>query len=537
MMGDTSIGTTRNTTVSSFYIQNTEVTKAEWDLVANWSITHGYNINTNYAQGKASNHPAQNVIWYSAIKWCNAKSEMEGLTPFYYTDSSFTQVYRTGNINVNNNYVNWSANGYRLPTEAEWEYAARAGSQGFNFTWATNNISQSRANYYSCSGTPYDQGPVGYNPAYNNTTPYTSPVGSFAPNAYGLYDMAGNVFEMCWDIYAASYPIGLDVDPHGPLFGQPVRVVRGGSWGGPYPSCAYVEMVFYRSPTALDGPINTMGFRVAKNAVQVMQPPITTNITNCTTISSPGNYVLTQSLIPKSGNSCINISVSNVALDCAGKSIVNRSFGKNGIYASNVINITIKNCNISVGCTGQFGYAIYFNGVNNSLITNNILNNNYWDGIYLDFSSNNTISSNIANNNYYGIWIDDPSSGNKIISNTANNNSWYGIVWSYSSNNILTSNTANNNNWGTLFTASLNNKIISHTANNNNGYGIRIDGYTNLNIINKSINNTILGTSQARGNGIRDIYLDTISYNNSGSLNCTTIESGNINGNNITCYN
>ena len=131
------------------------------------------------------------------MKWCNARSQQAGKTPVYYTDAGFTQVYTNGQITV---YANWEAVGYRLPTEAEWEKAARGGLSGQRFPWG-NAISQNLANYKgntSLSG-GYDLGPNGYNSigSTGGTSPATSPVGSFAPNGYGLYDMAGNVYEWC----------------------------------------------------------------------------------------------------------------------------------------------------------------------------------------------------------------------------------------------------------------------------------------------------------------------------------------------------
>ena len=87
----------------------------------------------------------QTVNWYDCVKWCNARSQQEGLTPVYYTDAGLTQVYTNGETTTV--YANWTANGYRLPTEAEWEKAARGGLSGQRFPWG-NTITESQANYY-----------------------------------------------------------------------------------------------------------------------------------------------------------------------------------------------------------------------------------------------------------------------------------------------------------------------------------------------------------------------------------------------------
>jgi formylglycine-generating enzyme len=120
-------------------------------------------------------------------------------------------------------YVNWAANGYRLPTQVEWEKAARGGAPGHRFPWSdTDTINWSRANYSAAPGSySYDVNSTsGCNPAWTSGgAPYTAPVGSFAANGYGLYDMAGNVDERCWDL------VGFYPNPG--LWG---RARRGGSW-------------------------------------------------------------------------------------------------------------------------------------------------------------------------------------------------------------------------------------------------------------------------------------------------------------------
>ncbi len=133
-------------------------------------------------------------------------------------------------VDVQNDWVKWNG-GYRLPTEAEWEKAARGGLSGKRFPWG-DTITHNQANYDSFSLYSYDVSTTrGYHPNYQSGDyPYTSPVGSFAPNGYGLYDTAGNVWGWCWDWYG-SYSSSSQTDPRGPGSGS-IRVNRGGSWYG-----------------------------------------------------------------------------------------------------------------------------------------------------------------------------------------------------------------------------------------------------------------------------------------------------------------
>ncbi len=226
-----------------FYILSTEVSQQQWvDVFGN---------NPSYFSGM--DRPVENVSWYDCCIYCNRLSQTEGLTPCYYSDASYTTVF-DGTPPVTSGSVYWqqSANGYRLPTEAEWEYACRAG---------TTTAYNSGADNTDCEEDP-NLDPLGWY-MYNSDTGQgreTHSVGLKQANNWGLYDMHGNVREWCWDRYAVDYyGVSPSTDPTGPASGS-FRMLRGGGWDYNASFCRSANRLVY----APGDRYNFVGFRLMR---------------------------------------------------------------------------------------------------------------------------------------------------------------------------------------------------------------------------------------------------------------------------------
>jgi formylglycine-generating enzyme required for sulfatase activity len=235
-------GPQHQVTVGSFSMGKHEVTQAEYEAV----------MGTNPSYFKGTKLPVEQVSWYDAIEYCNKRSEKEGLTPAYTVNR--TRVDPNNKNSDDNDNLKWqvtwnkNSNGYRLPTEAEWEYACRAGTATPFSTGS--NITTAQANYDG--NYPYNKNKKG---TYREKT---TDAGSFAANSWGLHDMHGNVWEWCWDWYGA-YSSGAQSDPGGAVSGA-YRVYRGGSWhvNGRYLRSAYRD---YFTPSHR---FNYLGFRLVR---------------------------------------------------------------------------------------------------------------------------------------------------------------------------------------------------------------------------------------------------------------------------------
>lgn len=255
---DHEIGSYRWTVRDPFHMDQTEITLKQWREVKKWA-TERSDIKDNATReffkyefdnnefGKADDHPVVGVSWLDCVKWCNARSEMEGLVPCYTIGGSVLRGKSNSAPDCNNN-----ASGYRLPTVQERNYAARGGLIGKRFPWG-ETISHENANYFSAEGIKDKDGKEydtcktrGCHPAHaKDPFPYTNPVKAFAPNNYGLYGMAGNVSEWLCAPKGAS------------------RCTAGGSWDSDASGLRNDLTFTHDSPGERS---DTIGFRTVRNA-------------------------------------------------------------------------------------------------------------------------------------------------------------------------------------------------------------------------------------------------------------------------------
>ncbi len=226
-------------TLSSFYIDQYELTQAEYQAVMGSNPASGNGVGGTY--------PVYSVSWFNAIEYSNRRSMQEGLTPCYSyltygtNPNTWPSWWSTTEANHTNVSCNWSANGYRLPTEMEWMFAARGGNQTNNYTYSGSN----------------DLNAVGW---YNDNSGYsTHIVGTKAANELGTYDMSGNVTEWVWDIHG-SYPIYSQYNPTGAISGS-YRMGRGGCRGSSADNCT----VLFRYAGPATGTGDYMGFRLCRS--------------------------------------------------------------------------------------------------------------------------------------------------------------------------------------------------------------------------------------------------------------------------------
>lgn len=231
----------KSVTLSDFYIGKYEVTQKEWVEV----------MGSNPSAFKGDHLPVEMVSWYDAVEYCNKRSIKEGLQPYYNIDknqkdpnnkSEYDDLKWTVTINE-------GANGYRLPSEAEWEYAAGGGRLSKSYTYSGSNKADDVAWFWRNAGDQYLSGDWNW-PIIENNNTKTQSVGTKKPNELGLYDMSGNVREWCWDWYED------ELDSNSGSF----RVVKGGGWIGDINT----SEIAFRGKFEANGFGPDQGFRVVR---------------------------------------------------------------------------------------------------------------------------------------------------------------------------------------------------------------------------------------------------------------------------------
>ena len=239
------------TITKPFYTGKYEVTQAEYEKYCSYGSS-----SPSSSYGDGDNYPAYYVSWYDALVYCNKRSIAEGLTPCYSISAS-TDPDDWGEVPYyyeDPSRTTWDAatcdfkaNGYRLPTEAEWEYAARAGDNTVDSLTYSGTSDLNELEEYAWY--------------YSNSNDAIHEVGTKLPNAYGLYDMSGNVKEWCWNWLTSEYDENTEGgnNPTGSSAGS-VRVCRGGSWDGRSGPCDVSSRDAYGPSSLYYG----LGFRVVR---------------------------------------------------------------------------------------------------------------------------------------------------------------------------------------------------------------------------------------------------------------------------------
>jgi len=235
-------------------VMETEVTQGMWEALDAVQS----DLPDNPSSFSGSDRPVEQVTWYEAVLFANLLSVQQGFTRCYYTDEAMTTPIDASNYNDNDTmYCHFNADGYRLPTEGEWEYFCRAGTTG---PFWVNELNYDSGNCDLCTGglLPYlEQAAV----FCANDPGGTAVVGGKDENPWGLRDVHGNVWEWCWDWYDSDYPTGSMTDYAGPGSGSD-RVGRGGSWLNGALSCRSANRI-YVSP---DSRGNNLGFRLLRSS-------------------------------------------------------------------------------------------------------------------------------------------------------------------------------------------------------------------------------------------------------------------------------